>query len=174
METRTHTAHNVVAVFADEEASQQGVEALQVEGIAGERLSFVGRHVEGDSVEEGAQVTNQLLAGGVKGGAVGGLAGVLAGALVVAVPGVGAVLGAGILGGAVAGAAAGSTVGALWGGFSRMWDMTYRDLVKEGRVLVAVHTDDGSEAGRALRLMQDQGAVRVDHFDAQGEVVQRS
>jgi hypothetical protein len=172
--TKTHCAHNVVAVFADEERARSAVDALRGTGIDAEQLSVVGRRAEGESVEEGAKVTNQMLMGGAKGSAVGGLAGLTAGALVLAVPGVGAVLGAGVLAGAVGGAAAGATAGALWGGFSRMWDMTYRDLVQEGRVLVAVHTDDEAEAAHATRLMHDAGCDRLDHLDARGEVRQRA
>lgn len=174
MDTHTHTAHNVVAVFAGEEAARRAVEAVHGAGITAEQVSIVGRYAEGEGEDEGAAVTNQMLVGGAKGSAAGGLAGLVAGALVLAVPGVGAVLGAGVLAGAIGGAAAGATAGALWGGFSRMWDMTYRDLVQEGRVLVAVHTDDEAEAARAIRLLQDAGPDRLDEFDRRGEVRQRT
>lgn len=174
MNTHRHAAHNIVAVFGDEESARRAVEAVRDAGIPAERLSVVGRVAEGESLDEGAAVTNQMLVGGAKGSGVGALAGLVAGALVLAVPGVGAVLGAGVLAGAIGGAAAGATAGALWGGFSRMWDMTYRDLVQEGRVLVAVHTDDKSEAARATRLLQEAGADRLDDLDSRGEVRQRA
>jgi hypothetical protein len=79
-----------------------------------------------------------------------------------------------VLAGAIGGGAAGATAGALWGGFSRMWELTYRDLVQEGRVLVAVHTDDEKEAERATKLLCETGATRLDHLDSRGELLNRN
>jgi hypothetical protein len=92
MKTQTHAAHHLIAVFADDETAGEAVDALGKAGIPTERLSVVGRHGEGETGDEGAVVSNQMLVGGAKGSAVGALAGIAAGALVLAVPGVGAVL----------------------------------------------------------------------------------
>lgn len=174
MKTHTHAAHNLVAVYTDEQVARQAVEALQGAGIAADQVSIVARRSEGEVLEEGAEVTNQILRGGAKGSAVGGLAGLAVGAVLLAVPGVGTVLGAGVPAGAIGGAAAGATAGAMWGGFSRMWDMAYRDLVQEGRVLVAVHTDHEAEAAHATRLLCEARPERLDHLDRRGEVLHQT
>lgn len=113
----------------------------------------------GDAATEGALV----------GAAVGGLAGLLAGALSFVIPGIGPVVGAGLWA-AIAGAmGAGATLGLMLGGMRKMWELTFREAVLEGRALVSVHSDDVEVVERAEAVLRRLGPVRLDHFDEGGE-----
>jgi hypothetical protein len=175
--------NHVVAVFDHADQVSKALDALRGAGIADDAISVLGRDEtrDGDgapetsSPEDFAEASTTagrgVMKGGAVGGAAGGLLGLLGGALAVALPGVGTAVGVGMLVGAVSGATAGATAGSLWSGFERMWDMGYRDMVAEGGVLVAVHTDDQAEADTAKRVLTDLGPRRIDHLDSRGEVV---
>ncbi len=118
-----------------------------------------------DSVAKGAA------AGGAAGGAIGGVAGLLAGAAAVAIPGIGPGLATGIWAGVLGGGFAGATAGGVAGAFSKMWDEMYLDTLREGGVLIAVHSDDGELFEKAAAKLHRAGAAEVHHYDQQGELI---
>ena len=98
-------------------------------------------------------------AGGVLGGALGWLAGI--GAL--AIPGVGPFIAAGpimaALGGAAIGAGTGGIIGALVGlGIPEYEAKRYEGRLKEGNVLISVHSDNSDETSRAKDILERAGA----------------
>jgi hypothetical protein len=100
--------------------------------------------------------------GGVLGGALGWLTGI--GAL--AIPGLGPFIAAGpimaALSGAAAGAALGGIAGALIGlGIPEYEAKRYEGKIKEGNVLISVHTDDRTERSRAKQILEQAGAEDV-------------
>jgi len=100
--------------------------------------------------------------GGVLGGAIGWLAGI--GAL--AIPGLGPFIAAGpimaALGGAAVGAAVGGVTGALVGmGIPEYEAKLYEDKVREGNILISVHTENGDERRRAREIFERAGAQHV-------------
>jgi hypothetical protein len=100
--------------------------------------------------------------GGVLGGALGWLVGI--GAL--AIPGLGPFIAAGpimaALSGAAAGAALGGITGALIGlGIPEYEAKRYEGKIKEGNVLISVHTDDRTERSRAKQILEQAGAEDV-------------
>jgi hypothetical protein len=100
--------------------------------------------------------------GGVLGGALGWLVGI--GAL--AIPGLGPFIAAGpimaALGGAAAGAALGGLTGALIGmGIPEYEAKRYEGKVREGHILVSVHTENRDERTRAKRIFEQAGAEDV-------------
>src|SRR5215510_28658 len=100
--------------------------------------------------------------GGVLGGALGWLVGI--GAL--AIPGLGPFIAAGpimaALSGAAAGAALGGIAGALIGlGIPEYEAKRYEGKIKEGHVLISVHTDDRTERSRAKQILDRAGAEDV-------------
>ncbi len=100
--------------------------------------------------------------GGVLGGALGWLAGV--GAL--AIPGVGPFIAAGplmaTLSGAAVGAAAGGLTGVLVGmGMPEYEAKRYEGKLKEGNVLISVHSDNSEETRRAKDIFQRDGAEDI-------------
>jgi hypothetical protein len=100
--------------------------------------------------------------GGVLGGALGWLVGI--GAL--AIPGLGPFIAAGpimaALGGAAAGAALGGLTGALIGmGIPEYEAKHYEGKVREGHILISVHTENRDERTRAKRIFEQAGAEDV-------------
>jgi hypothetical protein len=117
-------------------------------------------HKEGTKAPEGAVV------GGGVGGVAGGVLGLLAGIGTIALPGLGMLIAAGpvmaTLGGAAVGAAAGGLVGALVGmGIPEVQAKIYEGKLRDGNILVSVHTDDAKRVDAAKRIFESQGAKDV-------------
>jgi hypothetical protein len=101
-------------------------------------------------------------AGAVLGGAVGWLVGI--GAL--AIPGLGPFIAAGplmaALSGVGVGAVAGGLTGALVGmGIPEYEAKRYEASLKDGNILISVHTDDSNERDRAKRIFSANGAADI-------------
>jgi hypothetical protein len=101
-------------------------------------------------------------AGTVLGGALGWLVGI--GAL--AIPGLGPFIAAGpimaALSGAAAGAALGGITGALIGlGIPEYEAKRYEGKIREGHVLISVHTEDRHERARAKEIYERAGAEDI-------------
>jgi len=97
--------------------------------------------------------------GGVLGGALGWLVGI--GAL--AIPGVGPFIAAGPIMAALAGAGVGAAVGGLTGalvgmGIPEYEAKRYEGKIKEGRILISVHSEDSDEVKRAKEIFERYGA----------------
>ncbi len=102
--------------------------------------------------------------GAVLGGALGWMVGI--GAL--AIPGLGPFIAAGpimaALAGAGAGAAAGGITGALIGmGIPELEAKQYEGKVKNGNILMPVHTEDGREVTRAKEILKNGGAEEISY-----------
>jgi len=107
-----------------------------------------------------------------KGAGIGGLVGTglgwLVGVASLAVPGVGPLLAAGpiaaALGGAAAGVVTGGLAGALLGmGLSDDEAEQYEGKVRDGSILISVHTDDPTESARARAILEGGGARHLSH-----------
>lgn len=101
-------------------------------------------------------------AGGVLGGALGWLVGI--GAL--AIPGIGPFVAAGpimaLLGGAAVGATVGGISGALIGmGIPEYEAKRYESKVKEGNILISVHSENSDETDRAETIFNNAGAEDI-------------
>lgn len=104
--------------------------------------------------------------GGVVGGAFGWLVGI--GAL--AIPGLGPFVAAGpimaALGGAAAGAALGGITGALIGmGIPEYEAKRYEGKIKEGNILISVHTEDSTARNRAKDIFARAGAEDISYTE---------
>jgi len=102
--------------------------------------------------------------GAVLGGALGWMVGI--GAL--AIPGLGAFIAAGpimaALAGAAGGAAAGGLTGALIGmGIPEYEAKRYEGKVKDGNILLSVHTEDSKERDRAKKILENGGAEDISY-----------
>ena len=104
--------------------------------------------------------------GGVTGGVLGGALGWLAGIGALAIPGVGPFIAAGpimaALGGAAVGGAVGGIAGALVGmGIPEYEAKRYEGKIKDGNVLISVHTEDSEEIKRAKEIFKAAGAEDI-------------
>lgn len=117
-------------------------------------------HTKGTKAPEGAATGAGT--GAVLGGALGWLAGI--GAL--AIPGVGPLVAAGPLAAALSGAAVGGAVGGIAGalvgmGIPEYEAKRYEGKVKEGGILISVHTEDADEADLAQKIFQEEDAEDI-------------
>jgi len=102
------------------------------------------------------------------GGVVGGVFGWLVGIGALAIPGLGPFIAAGpimaALSGAAAGAALGGISGALIGmGIPEYEAKRYEGKVKDGNILISVHTDDSTERTRAKDIFTHAGADDISY-----------
>jgi len=117
-------------------------------------------HIKGTKAPEGA--TTGAGTGGVLGGVLGWLVGI--GAL--AIPGLGPFVAAGpimaALSGAAVGGAAGGLIGSLIGmGIPEYEAKRYESRLREGRILIAVHSENSDETKRAKEIMERDGAQDI-------------
>jgi len=101
-------------------------------------------------------------AGGLLGGALGWLAGI--GAL--AIPGVGPFIAAGPIMAALGGAAVGGTVGGLTGaliglGIPEYEAKQYEGKIRNGNILISVHSENADEVSRAKKIFKDSNAMDI-------------
>ncbi len=100
--------------------------------------------------------------GGILGGALGWLVGV--GTL--AIPGLGPFIAAGPIMAALGGAAAGATLGGITGaligmGIPEYEAKQYEGKLREGNILISVHSEDSNERSRAKTIFERAGAEGV-------------
>ena len=117
-------------------------------------------HEQHTKVPEGAATGAGT--GGVLGGALGWLVGI--GAL--AIPGLGPFIAAGPIMAALSGAAAGATLGGMTGaligwGIPEYEAKRYEGKIKEGNILISVHTDDRDERSRAKQIFEQARAEDI-------------
>lgn len=117
-------------------------------------------HEQSTKAPEGA--TAGAGAGGLLGGAFGWLAGIGA----IAIPGVGPLIAAGPLLGALSGAALGAAVGGITGalvgmGIPELEAKRYEGKVRDGNILISVHTEDHAQRKRASEIFEAAGAEDV-------------
>ena len=101
--------------------------------------------------------------GGVAGLGVGAALGWLAGIGALAIPGAGPFIAAGpimaALGGAAVGTAAGGVIGALVGmGIPEFEAKRYDAKIREGNILISVHTEDGKQRSAAKEIFKRNNA----------------
>jgi len=102
--------------------------------------------------------------GAILGGALGWMVGI--GAL--AIPGLGVFIAAGPIMAALAGAAGVAAVGGLAGalvgmGIPEYEAKRYEGKVKDGNILISVHTEDSKERDRAKKILEDGGAEDISY-----------
>jgi hypothetical protein len=116
--------------------------------------------------EQHTKAPEGAAAGAGTGGLLGGALGLLAGIGSLSIPGLGPFIAAGpilaTLGGAGAGAAVGGVAGALVGsGIPEYEAKLYEGKIRSGNVLIAVHTEDGTERTAAKEIFERQKACDI-------------
>jgi hypothetical protein len=100
------------------------------------------------------------------GGLVGGALGLLAGIGTLAIPGVWPLIAAGPIMAALSGAAVGAAVGGITGaliglGIPEYEAKRYEGKIRDGRILISVHTESSDEASRAKEVFQSEDAEDI-------------
>jgi Protein of unknown function (DUF3341) len=114
-------------------------------------------HKKETKMPEGATI------GASTGGAVGSTIGLLAGIGALAIPGLGPFIAAGPIMAALSGGAIGAGVGGLTGalvglGIPEYEAKRYEGKVKEGGILISVHSENSDETNRAKAIFKEAGA----------------
>jgi hypothetical protein len=156
----------VVCIVATQSQAEALVNDLETMGFPRVDISvlFPNRQdTRGFALENNTKAPEGAVAGVGAGGVVGGTLGLLAGIGALAIPGLGPLIAAGPLMAALSGAAAGAAVGGIAGalvgmGIPEYEAKTYEGKVKNGGILVAVHTDNAEERKRAEAIFRRRGA----------------
>lgn len=162
-------AKAVFCIARTEAQTRDIVDKLKVLGFSSEDISvlFPDRAGTRDfAYEQHTKAPEGATAGGLVGGTAGGVLGWLAGVGTLAIPGLGAFLAAGPLMVALAGVAIGGTAGGLVGaliglGIPEFEAKRYEGKLREGKILISVHTEDAKERGRAKDVFELAGAEDI-------------
>src|SRR5918911_4293693 len=159
----------VFCIATSEFQAESIVNELKVAGFSDNDISVLFPDKTGSkdfAHEHHTKAPEGATAGAGTGGVLGGALGWLVGIGALAIPGLGPFIAAGpimaALSGAAAGAALGGVTGALIGfGIPEYEAKRYEGKIKEGNLLISVHTDDSTERDRAKRIFEEAGAEDI-------------
>lgn len=160
---------SVFCLAQDEAQACRIVESLQNAGFASNNVSVLLPDKTGTrdfALEKGTKAPEGALAGVGTGGLLGGALGWLVGIGALAIPGLGPFMAAGpimaALSGAAVGATAGGLVGALIGmGVPEYEAKRYEGKIREGRILLSVHTENTEQTRQAKDIFEKAGAEDI-------------
>jgi hypothetical protein len=147
----------------------QIVDRLKVAGFTSHDISVLMPDKAGTksfAVENQTKAPEGATTGAGTGAVLGGGLGWLAGIGALAIPGVGPLIAAGPIMAALAGAAVVGAVGGLTGaligmGIPEYEAKRYEGKVKEGHVLISVHSEDSNQTDRAKTVFSSAGAENI-------------
>src|ERR1051325_4540755 len=145
------------------------VDHLKIAGFSNNDISVLLPDKDGTrdfAHEKNTKAPEGAATGAGTGGVVGGVLGWLAGIGSLAIPGVGPFIAAGpimaALSGAAIGAAAGGLVGTLVGmGIPEFEAKRYESKIREGRILLSVHSENSDETKLAKEIFERAGAEDI-------------
>jgi hypothetical protein len=142
--------------------AEEIVDALKSAGFRNTDISVLFPDKQGTrdfAHEKHTKAPEGAVTGASTGGAIGGVLGWLAGIGSLAIPGVGPFVAAGPIMAALGGAAVGSAVGGLAGaligmGIPEYEAKQYEGKIREGNILISIHSENNREADRAEAILQ--------------------
>jgi hypothetical protein len=160
---------SVFCIATSRTQAEQIVEQLKAANFSNNDISvlFPDKGTTRDFAhEKNTKAPEGAAAGAGTGGVVGGVLGWIVGIGALAIPGVGPFIAAGpimaALSGAAIGAAAGGIAGGLIGlGIPELEAKRYEGKVKEGNLLLSVHTENSKEISRAKDIFSKAGAQDI-------------
>lgn len=159
----------VYCIAKTTEQAETIVDRLKAAGFANNDISvlFPDKSTTKDFAhEKSTKAPEGATTGGVVGMGVGGVLGWLAGFGSLVIPGIGPFVAAGpivaALSGAAVGGAAGGLIGALVGlGIPEYEAKRYEGKIRQGNVLIAVHTENSDERDRVEDIFEEVGAEDI-------------
>lgn len=160
----------VICVVSSRDDAVKIIDDLKTAGIANDEISAVFPHHEDGhefARKAGIDIPDNALPGGVVGGGagafIGGTIGLLAGVGALAIPGIGPLIAAGPLVALLAGASTGATLGSVAGGLVSMGMTpthanTLENKLRDGQILLSVHTASPEKLANAERIFKSAGA----------------
>lgn len=159
----------VFGIVRSETQAQTVVQRLKAAGFAPNDVSVLFADQTGTrdfAHEQATKAPEGAATGAATGGVLGGVAGWLVGIGTLAIPGLGPFVAAGPILAAMSGAAAGAAVGGLSGaligmGIPEYEAKQYEGKLKEGNVLISVHTEDSEDRRVAKEILEQEGAEGI-------------
>jgi hypothetical protein len=159
----------VFGIYPTYVSVESGVQALQAAGFRNEDISVLMPENVGSkdfAHEKGTKAPEGAATGAGAGAVVGGALGVLAGIGLLAVPGLGPFIAAGPIMAGLAGLGVGGVVGGITGaligmGIPEYVAKRYEGRVKEGGILLSVHSDSSEWTKRAKEILERTGAQDI-------------
>ena len=165
-------ARKNIAVFGihpNYRAVENAVDALRAAGFRNTDISLLFPENVGSkdfAHEKGTKAPEGATAGAGSGAVIGGVLGWLAGIGALAIPGVGPFIAAGPIMAALAGVGVGGAIGGITGaliglGIPEYEAKRYEGRIREGGILLSVHSDDSQWAKRAKMILEQTGAQDI-------------
>ena len=159
----------VFGIYPAYASVEYGVDALRTAGFRNSDISVLFPENTGSkdfAHEKGTKAPEGASAGGGTGVVVGGALGWLAGIGSLALPGLGPLIAAGPIVATLAGAGVGGVVGGLTGaligmGIPEYEAKRYEGRVKDGGILLSVHSDSSDSTKRAKQILEETGAQDI-------------
>jgi Protein of unknown function (DUF3341) len=159
----------VFGIYPAYASVEYGVDALRTAGFRNSDISVLFPENTGSKEfahEKGTKAPEGASAGGGTGVVIGGALGWLAGIGSLALPGVGPLIAAGPIVATLAGAGLGGVVGGLAGaligmGIPEYEAKRYEGRVKDGGILLSVHSDSSDWTKRAKQILDETGAQDI-------------
>ena len=166
----------VFGIYKTVELAERAVDRLSAAGFSQSDISVLlpdNQSTKEFAHEKNTKAPEGTTTGVTAGGVVGGTLGLLAGIGALAIPGLGPFIAAGPIMAALAGAGIGATAGGVAGGLIGMGMPEYEakrheGKVKDGNILMSVHTQDSRERDRAKEIFKNGGAEDISSTGEEG------
>ncbi|HYZ83544.1 MAG TPA: general stress protein [Bryobacteraceae bacterium] len=160
---------SVYGIYRTRAEVERAVEALKAEGFRNTDISVLMQDNEGTkdfAAEKHTKAPEGTATGATSGAVLGGTLGWLAGIGALAIPGLGPFIAAGPIMGALAGVGAGGVLGGLIGalvgmGIPEYEAKRYEGRIKEGGILLSVHSDRSEWTKKAKEILERTGAEDI-------------
>lgn len=160
---------SVFCIAAREEQANRIIDSLRGAGFSNNDISVLfpdKTTTKNFAHEKNTKAPEGSVTGAASGVAIGATLGWLAGIGMLAIPGVGPFIAAGPIMAALSGAAVGGTVGGVAGaliglGIPEFEAKRYEGRVKNGNILISVHSESGEETSRAKKIFEQNGAEDI-------------
>src|SRR5579864_3299861 len=159
----------VFGIYPSYQGVENAVDALRSTGFRNEDISALFPESAGTkdfAHEKNTKAPEGATTGAGSGAVIGGAMGWLLGIGAIAIPGLGPFIAAGPIMAALAGAGVGGAVGGITGaligmGIPEYEAKRYEGRVKDGGILLSVHSDDSAWTKRAKEILERTGAQDV-------------
>ena len=167
---------SVFCLSDNESQTERIVQELKTAGFSNNDISVLFPDKSGTkdfAHEQHTKAPEGAATGAGTGGVLGGGLGWLVGIGALAIPGVGPFIAAGPIMAALAGAGVGAAVGGLTGalvgmGIPEYEAKRYEGKIKEGNILISVHSEDSDEVKRAKDIFERAGAHDISYSEEKG------
>jgi len=159
----------VFGIYPDRTSAERAVDILRTDGFRSTDISVLFPENQGTkdfAHEKNTKAPEGTATGATSGAVIGGTLGWLVGIGALAIPGLGPFIAAGPIMAALAGAGAGGVVGGLAGalvgmGIPEYEAKRYEGRIKEGGILLSLHSDNSDWTKKAKEILERTGARDV-------------